>query len=187
LDKNIETKPLLNIFKGDINIEELRSEYLEFTVNFLKSLTKKQEPLAKLRLGIFCDYMMKFHLQPKTIKVTPEQLAKNLGVKEFIANFLLSHFAETVPNKFDQIDYVRSNQNILKLVYHILIVAMMLYDYKLNISPLARTLKLETKKLIQYCREIGCSVDEKKAKEDIIIASLKAPLTIRLEKTFGRK
>jgi hypothetical protein len=196
LKDHLDYKPILKQIKGD-KLEALKSDYSEFTLNYFKLLANKAEPVYdKLRLAMYCEYMIKFHLQPRLIKQKPEKLAqimsgsldKNIMDRmSFFVNHFLNTFAEIKPTQTGENHYNRNNTLELKLIYHILVVAMMLYDFKLNLIHLAKSLKLETKKLIQYCREIGCHVDEKKTKEEMfVIAKLKAPLTIRVDK-FQKK
>jgi hypothetical protein len=189
LKEHIDYKNVVKLLKQD-NLDTLKGGYSEFVFNILKTLVGKEKTegvLHKLRLAVFCDYMIKFHLQPKLIKLPPEKLARFTGMDTQLINYFLDTFTEIRANQADQLQYCRTNILELKLTYHILVIALMLYDYKFNLNPLARSLKLENKKLIHYCREIGCWVDEKKHKDDIITVTLKAPLTIKIDRVIKHK
>jgi hypothetical protein len=97
-------------------------------------------------------------------------------------NYLIETFTEVTPNSFDSIQYVKTPRLQLKLVFYIIVASLIAFEYSFNIIPLAKAMKIELKQMVQYCRELGCSVDEKKLKEDILTTTLKAPLTIRQDK-----
>jgi hypothetical protein len=179
LKEHLDYKPLLKQIKGD-KLEDLKSDYCVFTMNYFKTLTNKTVPVyEKLRLALYCEYMIRFHLQRGPIKQPAEKIAKftNIGLY-FVDNFL-NTFAEVKTTQNGQTHYNKTKTLKEMLIYYILVVAFMLHDYKLNIGPLAKSLELHVYQLKIYCLKIGCYIDENKKKEDIVIATLKAPLKIK--------
>jgi hypothetical protein len=190
LKEHIDYKSIAKLLKPD-SVETLKTDFSEFTQNILRSLATKgdkgSENLSRLRLAIFCDYMIRFQLQHKLIKQSPDKLSKFMNVDRFFVDHFLNNFSEIKAGQSDQIQYNRHHTMELKLIYYILVTALILHDYKFNINPLARSLRLEGKTLVKYCQEMGCSVDEKKAKDDIVIVTLKAPLTMKIDKFYKNK
>jgi len=52
-----------------------------------------------------------------------------------------------------------------KLVSYIIVLALFVFDFKLEASQLSAFLKVDPKKFLNYAKEVGCSVKIKENKE----------------------
>ena len=179
----------MKVIKSADKLEETKGECNEFTYSlfkYLSNLKDKNTATRKLRLGLLVDYFISFHSLSRVIKQNPQIVAENSNIPVYIMNYLIETFTEVTPNQFDSVQYVKTPRLQLKLIFYIIVSSLIAFEYSFNIIPLAKAMKVELKQMIQYCREVGCSVDERKIKDDIVTVTLKAPLTIRTDK-FAKK
>lgn len=140
----------------------------------------------KIKAYIFLDYMIRFHLLPKIIKSSPEMISKDNNIDSYFVNLLSEKFSEHSYHLEGRARNVKTPTLQLKIIYHILILALILNKYKLDISRLAQSMKMDIKQLQSYAKEIGCKLIEgKKNKKDATQAAsfveLIAPLKLNLE------
>jgi hypothetical protein len=178
LKEHLDYKPLLRQLKSGA-LEALKTDYSEFTLNFFKAVNPKAPVYDKLRLALYCEYMIRFHNQI-SLKHPAEKISKLTGIELYFVNHFLDTYAEMKSTNIERVYYIRTDIHKQKLIYHILVVAFMLYDFKLNLEPLTRSLLLDSKTLISFCRQFGCDIGEKKTKDETI-AKLRAPLTFRAD------
>jgi hypothetical protein len=142
----------------------------------------------KIKAYVFLDYMIRFHLLPKIIKSNVEIISKENNIDSFFVNLLLEKFSENSFHLEGRAKNVKTPTLQLKIIYHILILALILSKYKLDITRLAKSMKMDIKQLQSYAKEIGCKLSEVKKEKNKkgstlpgSIVELVAPLKLNLE------
>jgi hypothetical protein len=189
---------IVNMYQDDNLFEINKHRFSEFTHSLFKKYNKSKKGMAsipyKIKSALFLDYLIKFYHLPKIIKAPPEVLSKQTDIDLFFVNLFLEKFAESCFHIGERDKNTKSNILILKNTYHILVLALMLSDYKVDYSLLAKSMKLDEKQLYNYYKEIGCKLtDYKKLKNSknnlSVYAELDAPLKLNLENNikYGNK
>lgn len=166
-----------------------KHRFSEFTHTLFQRFAKAKQGMAnvpfKIKSALFLDYMIKFYQLPKVLKYSPEIISKQTEIDLYFVNLFLERFAEGSFHLGERDKHVKTPILVLKNIYYILILALMLSNYKVDYTILAKSLKMEEKQIYNYFKEIGCKVsDYKKAKgkkEGEAYAELVAPLKLNFE------
>lgn len=142
----------------------------------------------KIKGYVFLDYMIRFHLLPKIIKSSVETISKENNIDSFFVNLLLEKFSDHSFHLEGRAKNVKTPTLQLKIIYHIIILALILNKYKLDITRLAKSMKMDIKQVQSYAKEIGCKLTEVKKEKNKkgsaqpgSIIELIAPLKLNLE------
>ena len=138
-----------------------------------------------IKYTVFLDNMIKFCLLPRVINKSPEELTQELNINPTILKYLLDTFSKPSFTFDDKLKHIKSNEHLLKNIYYIIALAFFLYDFKFDALPLCESLKIDTKQMYFYLKELSCEfpnikteiIDDKKIKniKDFLV-ELKAPL-----------
>ena len=185
--------------KDKENLNNVKHMYSEVAFEYLSTLIEHMQNktivINKIKFGIFLDDMIKFLMLPRILKTNPEELARNSNIEIQIFNNLLERFTEPAFELDERVRYVKTPVLQHKLVFHIIVLCLILNDFKTDMSVLAKSMKIDNKQMFQYCREIGCNfpgikneyVDDKKIKKvKNLMVQLKAPLKLNIEKEHKR-
>jgi len=189
----------LKLLKRPDNFESNRSLYSEVVYNYLQTLidpiSNKKNVSNFIRHAIYLDYMIKFLSLPKIIKQNPENISKNNNIEIEIVKYLLGNFTQNSFELDEKVKYVRTPVFQHKLIFHIIVLCLILNNFKTDMSALSRSMKIDNKQMFQYCREIGCNfpgiknevVEDKKIKNvKNLVMQLKAPLRVNIEREVKR-
>lgn len=193
----IEYKPVLKMLKREALLESSKGDFSHFTYLYFKNILSeaiksKVNVSKRIRLSMFLDYFIKFHLLGQTIKQNLEDVSKYTGIPPFFLKYFIDNFTDTTYN-LSEIRYIKTDTFKLKTVYYIIVIAFILYDFEtFDIAPLAKSMKIETKQMFNYCKEIGCNFSNAKGddstetkirgNQETLNIRLKAPLKIRLDR-----
>ena len=139
--------------------------------------------------------MIKFLSLPKIIKQSPENISINNSIEIDIVKYLLDNFSQNSFELDERVKFVKTPVFQHKLIFHIIVLTLILNNFKTDMGVLSRSMKIDNKQMFQYCREIGCVfpgikneiVEEKKIKNvKNLIMELKAPLMINIEREVKR-
>jgi hypothetical protein len=154
--------------------------------NFERNIKVKGHCSTPFRLKAykFLDYMMKIKLLHAKIRAPPHVISQENNIDGEFVDFLLERFTETQYER-DREYRIKTPVNELKLIFHIIVLSLILGKYKINISLLSKSLKMDPKILQNYCRELGCKIsegkDKKKNSSSAVFVQLTAPLKLNLE------
>lgn len=179
---------ILSMYKDTNLYDANQHRFTPFTLELLKRINKKKGGLIavpiKVKFSLYLDYMIKFFLLPKIIKLSAENIARTSGIDLHFVNKFLTEFSEDSFHLGDRDKHVKTPILVLKNMYHILILALMLNDFHFDYTSLAESLKTEEKDLFHYYKEIGCKLSDlaKKGKNSKkLMVELIAPLKLNTE------
>jgi DNA-directed RNA polymerase I subunit RPA49 len=187
--KNIDHKEVLKMLKKNgEGLEQNKSLFCEFVYEFLKSLVPKinegKNLSNKIKYSIYLNNLIKFYHLPKMIKENIEKLKQRFSLDEEYIKIMLEKYTKIGYSAGNKITYIKSQNLILKNIYHILCLALLLNWFEFDYTSLANSLRLNNKKIMTYFREIGCSfknnTDKTKGKNTIV--KLNATLKLNLKK-----
>lgn len=174
----------LDMFKDSESKNANKPKFSSFVFNKLSSLIKDgttKKPV-KVKCFIFLEYLIKFHLLGSYIRQNTEHLSRDLNMDLELADYFLKSYAE--PNFHKQNEnckFVKTKNCELKIIYHILIFCLYLNGYaKFDYTDLAQSMKLETKKIHHYLKEIGCKFTSNKKGNKEGCVELTAPLKLNV-------
>jgi hypothetical protein len=186
--KNIDHKEVLKMLKKNgEGLEQNKSLFCEFVYEFLKSLVPKinegKNLSNKIKYSIYLNNLIKFYHLPKMIKENIEKLKQRFSLDEEYIKIMLEKYTKIGYSAGNKITYIKSQNLILKNIYHILCLAILLNWFEFDYTSLANSLRLNNKKIMTYFREIGCSfknnTDKTKGKNTIV--KLNAPLKLNIK------
>jgi len=164
----IDPMPLIKAANDGSNPSEIAAEYGEYIaerVNNLKGLLRREQE-RQARLMALVGALLKLRA---FISTTRKQFflgeVKNV-VGSILSEDILRHFLPLFAEG-EQRRYSRSALGMTRITNYILILLLHLSDWRLELAPLATTLKMDGKKCRQVFVSIGCkSVLVKKQNED---------------------
>ena len=164
--KNIDHKEVLKMLKKNgEGLEQNKSLFCEFVYEFLKSLVPKinegKNLSNKIKYSIYLNNLIKFYHLPKMIKENIEKLKQRFSLDEEYIKIMLEKYTKIGYSAGNKITYIKSQNLILKNIYHILCLALLLNWFEFDYTSLANSLRLNNKKIMTYFREIGCSFKKK--------------------------
>ena len=158
--KNIDHKEVLKMLKKNgEGLEQNKSLFCEFVYEFLKSLVPKinegKNLSNKIKYSIYLNNLIKFYHLPKMIKENIEKLKQRFSLDEEYIKTMLEKYTKIGYSAGNKITYIKSQNLILKNIYHILCLALLLNWFEFDYTSLANSLRLNNKKIMTYFREIG--------------------------------
>ena len=189
------TEILMN--KG-VGLNDPKLGLCEYAIEFLKSISKNvmkgTDQSNKIRMVLYLNELIRFYLLPKIIKEDSEKLSKKTKIEKKHIEIMLNKYTKASAEGSDRVFYVKDTILILRNVFHILAISLLINNYEAEYSTLARSMKLETKVMSGYFREMGCTLKtvvgegKKKNKGKMSIAVLKAPLKLNTGmKNFAKR
>ena len=192
--KNIDHKEVLKMLKKNgEGLEQNKSLFCEFVYEFLKSLVPKinegKNLSNKIKYSIYINELIKFYFLPKIIKETPEKLKQKFTLDEEYIKIMLNQYTKIGNSNGGKVTYIKSQNLILKNIYHIICLALLLNYFEFDYISLANSLRIDNKKMITYFKEIGCTFrnNEDKTRGKNTIVKLIAPLKLNLKQKKERK
>ena len=191
--KNIDHKEVLKMLKKNgEGLEKNKNLFSDFVYQFLKSLVPKinegKNLSNKIKYSIYINELIKFYFLPKTIKETPEKLKQKFTLDEEYIKIMMEQYTKIGANA-QRITYIKTQNLILKNIYHIICLAFLINWFEFDFTSLANSLRIDNKKMMTYFRQIGCSFknNEDKTKEKNTIVKLNAPLKLNLKQKSEKK
>ena len=186
--KEIDHKDVLKMLKKNgEGLENNKNLFCEFVYEFLKSLVPKinegKNLSNKIKYSIYMNELIKFFLLPKLIKENPEKLAQKFTLGEEYVKLMLKNYTKISTDGSGRATYSKSQNLILRNIYHIICLALLLNWFEFDYTSLANSLRINVKKMMAYFREIGCTFknnsDKNKGKNTVV--KLTAPLKLNLK------
>ena len=186
--KEIDHKDVLKMLKKNgEGLENNKNLFCEFVYEFLKSLVPKinegKNLSNKIKYSIYMNELVKFFLLPKLIKENPEKLAQKFTLGEEYVKIMLKNYTKISTDGSGRATYIKSQNLILRNIYHIICLALLLNWFEFDYTSLANSLRINVKKMMAYFREIGCTFknnsDKNKGKNTVV--KLTAPLKLNLK------
>lgn len=186
----IDHKEVYKIVKGNL-FKDFPENFSQFSFEYLHTLIEPIKNKINVRMNIkytvFIDVLIKFYLMPRTIKHSLNSIANELKTDIQIVEFILGKFTVKQIDSQGNTKYFKTPDMNLKLIYHIVILALDLNDYKMNADPLCKSLQIENKIMLNYLKQINCTfpgvkseIDEisnrKVKKINKLLVELRAPL-----------
>jgi len=166
---NIPLEELKKILKKPHLLHKENKFYVKYVLAELLRYTEaapKTEATGdfKLRCLLYLNMLFKFlsvHNVFKTLQELSSEMKMNIKcVKSVVDKFYLINLKDG-----DNAKFVRNSMLIDKIMCHIIILALMIHNYEMNGTVLQTALKLDSKKFIKYCEEIGCLIRKRKKME----------------------
>ena len=168
----------------------------EYAIDYLKSISKNVikglDQSNKIRMALYLNELVRFYLLPKIIKDDSEKLSKKTKIEKKHIEIMLNKYTKASAEGADRVFYVKDTILVLRNVFHILAISLLLNNYQAEYGTLAKSMKLESKVMTGYFREMGCSFktvekEGKKNKKETV-AILKAPLKLNTGmKNFAKR
>ena len=161
----------------------------EYLLGLIPKVKEGKNHSNKIRYALYTNELIKFYLLPKIIKETPQGLSDHFHIEKSHVEIMLEKYTKCVTDNGGKVNYSKNKILILKNTFHILTLALLLNSFEFNFTSLAKSMRVETKTIAQYYKEIGCSIkNSKEGKGKGCVAELKAPLKINFSvKNFGKK
>ena len=192
--KNIDHKEILKMLKKNgEGLEQNKNLFSDFVYDYLKSIVPKinqgKNLSNKIKYSIYVNELIKFYHLPKMIKESPEKLKQKFTLGEEYTKLMLEQYTKIGAANGGKITYIKSQNLILKNIYHILCLALLLNWFEFDFSSLANSLRIDNKKIMSYFREIGCTFknNEDKSKGKNTVVKFTAPLKLNLKQKAGPK
>jgi DNA-directed RNA polymerase I subunit RPA49 len=192
--KNIDHKEILKMLKKNgEGLEQNKNQFCDFVYEYLKSLVPKinqgKNLSNKIKYTIYINELIKFFYLPKMIKETPEKLKLKFTLSEEYIKIMLEHYTKINCSNGGKVTYIKTQNLILKNIYHIICLALLLNYFEFDYISLANSLRIDNKKMITYFKEIGCTFrnNEDKTRGKNTIVKLIAPLKLNLKQKKERK
>ena len=192
--KNIDHKEVLKMLKKNgEGLEKNKNLFSDFVYQYLKSLVPKinegKKLSNKIKYSIYINELIKFYFLPKIIKESPEKLKQKFSLNEDYIKIMLDKYTKINFATGKKVNYIKSQNLILKNIYHILCLALLLNWFEFDYTSLANSLRFDNKKMMTYFREIGCSFknNEDKTKGKNTVVKLNAPLKLNLKQKSEKK
>lgn len=165
--KEIDHKPVLKMVKGNGKLlHKNKEQFTEFAYDYLSGLIQKinegKNLSNKIKYTIYINELIAFYLLPKTIQQTPQKISEDKRIELSHVNKMIDKYTKQTIDSSGRLSYIRSPMLILKNIYHILVLALLLNGYEFNYTSLAKSMRIEMKKVMSYYREIGCSFKTEK-------------------------
>jgi hypothetical protein len=128
-----------------------KQPYNPLPLAMLKDVAKETsiatvEQTKKLKLIVFLNYLMKLYEAPFFFQTLPDK-ASELGIPFPIMKSLATKFYEEIPQAdSNKMKYARSSLLVDRLICYIIVVALIISDFLLNVNLVAQAMKLEQKK-----------------------------------------
>lgn len=120
-----------------------------------------------LKRLLYLDFYIKLSSRFKFQSSSMEEIAKQCGIDLIFIKQFLQKFYQASPVQENQILYIRSQSLKDKFICYALVLALSIFDFKMDGSALALGLKIDKRKIIDYARDVGCNVrvvdDEQKS------------------------
>ncbi|EQC40984.1 hypothetical protein SDRG_02046 [Saprolegnia diclina VS20] len=117
----------------------------------------------KVALMLYVMYLVQFFHARFPMHATPADLSVTLNIPHVVIEQVLSTFAETVVGSNGKASYAQSKMLKDKLLLYLLVVALTIGGFSLDLTAIAADLKRAPSNLAQYARMIGCRTDAVKA------------------------
>lgn len=157
-------------------IEE--NSHCSFVIEALKSLPSNEESRDRQARCIwFLDTLIKFRAQ----KVIKRKSALGPGIPHIINTKLLKHFTCLTYNNGSLRNLI-SNSMKAKITAYVIILALHINDFQIDLTVLQRDLKLSEKRMIELARAMRLKISKKKVslasdrEEDHRLGTLSIPL-----------
>lgn len=135
---------------------------MKYLVEQEKSNEKVQHLKFRVRASIYLTYLVKFYKFPRIIKQTPKEVEESSNIPKEITERLLNTYAEITTAQGEgkskrKFHYSKTKKLQDKLLCHIIILMLMIYDYQIDVKWIINALKIEFAKLVKYLRTISCT------------------------------
>ena len=173
--ESIDLNPHLALFKSEQMVLKSKSLYQTFVLSRIVDLfesfdsIKSEEFKEKFRVLLYLNCLLKLHKMPTTISLSEEAIAETYEIPLHIIHYLLQNFTDTSLGQHKDLKFTKSRRNAYKLVCHILVLMLLCSEnFILNVKEVQKALKINTKKLLTYMKEVGCKdlVQLKKKSEE---------------------
>ncbi|OQS03428.1 hypothetical protein THRCLA_04263 [Thraustotheca clavata] len=121
----------------------------------------------KVALMLYVMYLVQFYHSRYPMHATPAGISENLNIPHVIVTQILDTFTECVVNDHGRTSYSQSKVLKDKLMLYMLVVAMTVNNFSLDLTALASDLKRASSNLAQYARQVGCRTDSIKAESGL--------------------
>ena len=190
--KNIDHKEVLKMLKKNgEGLEQNKNLFCSFIYEYLKSLVPKinegKNLSNKIKYSIYLNNLIKFYHLKKIIRETPEKLKTKFTLDEEYIQIMLNQYTKINCDMNGKITYIKTQNLILKNIYHIICLALLLNWFEFDFTSLANSLLFDNKKMTNFFKEIGCTFksSEDKTKPKNTVVKLTAPLKLNLKQKSG--
>ncbi len=149
------------------------------------SLTPEQASHKKKMLAYLNCLLLFFKI--RKIDLTVAEIAQNRRVPLSTAKAIVNRFYEPLKREHEAgvgVSFSRSKKQDTRLTCYILILCLHIQAFKINLTPLMNTLRIEEDRLALLAREVGCNVS--KGADGKNVAKLKK-LRIETEDKYAPK
>lgn len=167
LHEFINFKELHRAVKGEKELtDEMYNLYERTSVFCMKYIVeeeKKQDKLPhhkfRVRASIYMTYLIRFYRCKNVITMDAKEMEEHLGIPKDISEHLLNTYAELTLAKGEsnkKFHYVRNKKMQDKLLCHIIVLMLIIRDYKIDVKWIISALKIDFTKLVTYLRMVSC-------------------------------
>jgi hypothetical protein len=177
------------ILKNNSEHSEFTKDYFSVFVDVLKS-DKHANIILNIQYGLFIDKLISFICMPKVINMNLEHLSNHLNANKDLVKTFTEKYT-LVSNEEGRTKYIKTPELILKAFYDCVILALYLHNYKMDMDPLCKSIKVDQKLMLSRLKVFNCTFPQikkevnsegKKVKKiNMFSVELKAPLKLNIE------
>jgi len=123
----------------------------------------------KARGSIFLTYLLRFNRLGNVVKMNEKEMEENLRIPKDIASHLLNTYATVSLAKGSsekKFHHVRSKKLKDKLLSHIIVLMVLIRDYKIDVKILISALRIDFLPLVSFLRMISCFPKKSRNKKE---------------------
>ena len=123
----------------------------------------------RVRAAIYMTYLLRFYRLGNVIRMNTKEIEDNCGIPKDIGEKILNAYAELTVAKDDshkKFHYIRNKKMQDKLLCHIIVLLLIIRDYKIDVKWIISSLKIQFEKLVPYLRLISWFPKKSKQAEE---------------------
>ncbi|ETW09610.1 hypothetical protein H310_00147 [Aphanomyces invadans] len=113
-------------------------------------------------LMLYVMYLVQFFQARYPLQASAASLSETMNVPHLVVKQILGTFAEATVNSYGKTSYAQSKVLKDKLLLYLLVVALTIGGFSLDVSAIAADLKRAPSNIIGYTKQVGCRVDKVK-------------------------
>lgn len=117
------------------------------------------ESVPRKRQILYQSYMLSI-FRHREISVNLNELSEQQSIPFPLVASIVKRFFEVGESKTDSKRYIRSKSLDLKFSCYVLVLALIVQDFKIPIKPQMKWLKRDESKMMNLAREVGCKVSK---------------------------
>ncbi|KAJ0399066.1 hypothetical protein P43SY_008686 [Pythium insidiosum] len=128
-------------------------------------LLSMRTPYDKTKMAylVYLQYQLELFHTSFPLRKSVVSFSEERGIPLVVLRNLLALFTDSTQNELGYTSYLQPKQKKDKLILYMLVLALTINGFSLDLTELAADLKRSAVSLTTYCRQLGCGVEKVKA------------------------